>query len=250
MRFIYTIQFLIIFISCNNDANKEKYRSISTTIDFSEYWFTQEYVDTVIEFPNERYIHFTKSDTVIHEEGIFTFMHADFEFWTDDLLVKKLRRAVKYEKTGEDEFAKKIYNSITEDFDSLSKKEWRGDSNGYWRYMTNTSIIYSYAFERINKLDEAIMALKPFLYTPERYGSKIIERYIKLCIQKYGILRVRNELNSASSSLKFVDSTYYKFWGVKVFGAYLDLDIFNSDKITQDRADTIVRRMKIYNLVN
>lgn len=112
---------------------------------------------------------------MIYEEGIFIFMYVDFEFWIDDVLIKKLRRVVKYEKVGEDEFVKKIYNFIIEDFDLLSKKDWRGDFNGYWCYMINILIIYLYVFERINKLDEVIMVLKFFLYIFERYGFKIIE---------------------------------------------------------------------------
>ena len=250
MKFIYIIYFLTILSGCSKENDKALVHSIDTDIDFSEYWFTQEYVDTVIEFPNERYIHFTKSDSVIYEEGIFTFMHADFEFWTDDVLVENLRKAINFEKAGNNRLANKVYNTIIEKFYSLNKRKWRGDSNGYWRHMTNTSIICSYAFERTNKLNEAITVLEPYLYTPERYGSKIIERYIKLCIQKYGLLSVRNELNNASNSLKYVDSTYYKFWGVKVFEAYLDLGILSSDNITRGRADTIVKRMEVYNLVN
>ena len=241
--------------SCTNLESEHDSRTenlIPADQDFDVEDLFYHYVDTVIRYPNEVIIKSTKLDTIIREEGIFTFLKYDFVLNTPDELVECLRRAINFEKASNKRSSKLEYLKIIDIYDRLSKEKYLGDTNGYLEYKINTSIICSNAYEKLGELDKSIAVLEPYMANSEVYGSKILERFIKLCIKKYGIEQVKQELDGCGRTVKYLERpSSYDNWIVEVFGAEIGIHHgIGKDSISTKEASRIVKRMPIYSLIN
>ena len=142
-------------------------------------------------------------DTASMETGIFTYFSYDYPGYKTPIC-EALREAVCHEKDGQIEEARKwhlqILNTIPKWKEGLSIYSCR---NGYLYDCANSTIIFSRAYEGVGEIDSAISIVKPYLANGETYSTKIRERFFELCIMKYGIEDVKNELENATNTTHF-----------------------------------------------
>lgn len=250
------IVLLLLFItSCGQD--KEQQNKYQDKFELTNEYDTLQalyygFVDTLIRYPNEVYIVNSKFDSVIYEYGIFTFLKYDFELSTPKELISEIRQARSFEEKGKTQLAQEKYLQIIGRFKIFENEEYKGDMNGYLEFKINSSILYSYAFEKLNNLDKSIEILTPFLANSEVFGTKIQERFISLCIKKYGIKSVKEEIDKSSSTIRKIHSPIsYDIWVVNIFDAKIGIDNgINTDSVTINEAVKIIEKMNFYYLVN
>jgi hypothetical protein len=208
--------------------------------------------DTIIS-KSDTLIGITTKDTVYKETGIFSYLVYNFPSYLPEKLVDYARKACQFEKVGDRKSAKVYFEKII-DYKRTNRQEdlkYEDDMNFIYQYDDNTSILYSYAYEKLDKLDSAIGILKPLLKNPEVWGCKIQERYVQLCIKKYGKARVKHELDNCGMTIQLLnDGGYYgSSWIVKIFGANVGFYTYFDDPHTPKQAQHSVNKSRYYKLV-
>lgn len=209
--------------------------------------------DTVIRSVDTLKIVNSKLDTTIIETGIFTFLQYDYPLTTPNKLIALTKTAIQFDKQGQKEKAEEFYKSIVNFYLNERPEQLKSfsDMNDYLQYEVNSAILCSYAFEKLGDKENAIKTLQPFLANVEAWNSKIHERYIQLCIDKFGIDKVRAELNNCGKTIKLKkqDSPEKDDWVVYVFGADIGVGkAWETDQISPSKADSLVRQMDFYKL--
>jgi hypothetical protein len=249
-----TLKQIVIFIltiglfSCNQETTKNDLSNNSIdNYDFLETLYHQ--CDTVIETSDTLKIVNLKLDTTIIETGIFTFLQHDYPLTTPQKIINYSRTAIQFYKQGQKEQAKSYFNKVIDFYinDRPEQLKSHSDMNGYLQYEVNSSILCSYAYEKLGDKVNAIKTLQPFLANPEAWNSNIHKRYIQLCIDKFGIEKVRTELNNCGKTIKLKNSDYspeMEDWVVNVFGADIGVEnSFNNEIISSSMADSLIKKM-------
>ena len=253
------IIFIIGLFSCSQRKSQviQKTVDIQKTINIDNDDFLETLYhrcDTVIETKDTLKIINSKFDTIIIETGIFTFLQYDYPLTTPHTLVNQCKMAVQFESKGQHETAIINFNNMVYFYLNDRPEQLKGfsDMNGYLQYEVNSAILCSYAYEKIGDNESALKILQPFLANVEAWDSKIHERYIQLCIDKYGIDKVRTELNNCGKTiiLKKQESPEKDDWVVNVFGADIGVGkAWLTDQISIAQADSLVRQMDFYILI-
>lgn len=209
--------------------------------------------DTVIRAGDTLKILNSKFDTTIIETGIFTFLQYDYPLTTPHKLIDLSKTAIQFDKLGQKEKAEEFYKNIVDFYLYARPEQLKGfsDMNSYLQYEVNSAILCSYAYEILGEKENAMKTLQPFLANVEAWNSKIHERYIRLCIDKFGIDKVRAELNTCGKTIKLKnqDAPEKDDWVVNVFGADIGVGkAWETDDISTSNADSIVRQMDFYKL--
>lgn len=209
--------------------------------------------DTVIRYADTLKIVNSKFDTTIIETGIFTSLQYDYPLTTPSKLIDLSKTAIQLEKNKQNEKAKTIYKKVLNFYIIERPKELNGysDMNSYLQYEVNSAILCSFAYERLGDKDNAIKTLQPFLANVEAWTSKIHERYILLCIDKFGIDKVKTELNNCGKTIKLKkqNSPEIEDWVLNVFGGDIGVGkAWETDQISIVQADSLIRKMDFYKL--
>lgn len=252
MKKIVTLILIIGFYSCNQEKNWGASTNTSVdNYDLLEKLYHQ--CDTVIETADTLKIVNSKLDTIIIETGIFIFLQYDYPLTTPHTLVELAKSAIQFDNHKEKDKAKPFFRDMVDFYNDDRPKELKGfsDMNEYFQYEVNSAILCSYAYERLGESENSIKTLQPFLANTEAWDSKIHERYIQLCIDKFGIDKVRAELNNCGKTIKLKkqDAPEKDDWVVNVFGADIGVGkAWETDHITSSKADSLVRQMDFYKL--
>jgi hypothetical protein len=209
--------------------------------------------DTVIRIADTLKIVNFKLDTTIIETGIFTFLQYDYPLTTPHKLIDLSKTAIDFDRAGQKEKAGELYKNIIDFYINERQEQLKNhsDMNGYLQYEVNSAILCSYAYEKLGKRENSIITLQPFLANVEAWNSKIHERYIQLCIDKFGIDKVRLELNNCGKTIKLKkqDAPEKDDWIVNIFGADIGVGkSFETDQISIKEADSLIRQMDFYRL--
>lgn len=251
-KIVFTFIICPLLTGCRPDKSsiKPETKYITGYQDTAELLFRKSYIDSIVRTTDEVFLYNSFLDTIIHEKGIFTYLHINYPLYTNEELVSDLKKAIELEEQGQYSESKSMYQAVVLRYDELINSVYRGDSNGYWCTMINSSLICSFAYEKLERFDKALNVLRPHIANPETYGSKIIQRFFELCVSKYGRDRVEKELLKAPRTLAYIDSTYYKFWSVEIFDAHLDLNIY--DKLTPSLSDVenLIEEKGWYEFIN
>lgn len=251
-------QILIIILTVGHfSCNQEKKNDVSTNINLDNYDLLEtlyHQCDTIIRIKDTLKIVNSKLDTTIIETGIFTFLQYDYPLTTPHKLIAISKTAIQFDKLGQKEKADEFYKNIIDFYLNERPQQLKrfSDMNGYLQYEVNSAIISSYAYQRLGDIENSIKTLQPFLANVEAWNSKIHERYIQLCIDKFGIDKVRAELNNCGKTilLKKQDAPEKDDWVVNVFGADIGVGkAWETDHITSLRADSLVKQMDFYKLI-
>jgi hypothetical protein len=252
MKQIITIILTIGFFSCNQG----KMENVSKNKNLDNYEFLEtlyHQCDTVIGIADTLKIINTKLDTTIIETGIFTFLQYDYPLTTPHKLIDLYKTAIQFDKQGQNKKAEFFFTKIVDFYlnDRPEQLKNYSDMNGYLQYEVNSAILCSFAYERLGDKEDAIKTLQPFLANTEAWNSKIHERYIQLCVGKFGIDKVRAELNNCSKTIKLKkqNAPEEDGWVVSIFGADIGVGkVWETDQIAIAQADSIIREMDFYKL--
>jgi hypothetical protein len=251
-------QTLIIILTIGLfSCNQAKTEDVSTNKNLDNYDLLETLYyqcDTIIRTADTLKIVNSKLDTTIIETEIFTFLQYDYPLTTPHKLIDLSKSAIQFDKLRQNEKARTLFRSIVNFYLNDRPKQLKNysDMNGYLQYEVNSAILCSYAYERLEDKENAIKTLKPFLANVEAWDSKIHERFIKLCIDKYGIDKVRTELNNCGKRIKLKkqDAPEIDDWVVDVFGADIGVGkAWETDQISIAEADNIIRQMDFYKLI-
>ena len=249
---IITIILTVGLFSCN----QEKKGDVSTNTSFDNYDLLEtlyHQCDTVIETADTLKIINSKLDTTIIETGIFTFLQYDYPLTTPHELITLSKTAIQCDMQKQKEKAETFFRKIVDFYLNERPEQLKkhSDMNGYLQYEVNSSILCSYAYEKLGDTVNAIKTLQPFLANVEAWNSKIHNRYIQLCIDKFGIDKVRTELNNCGKTIKLKeqDAPEMEDWVVNVFGADIGVgNSFNNEAISSSMADSLINEMDFYKL--
>lgn len=241
-----------MLLSCNQSGVRT--RTINSDLDeYDKLETLYHNCDTVIRKIDTVIIVNSKLDTTVTETGIFTYLQYDYPLTTPHKLINHCKSAIQFDKRGEKEKANELFKIVIAFYHNERPVQLKSysDMNGYLQYEVNSAILCSYAYERLGDKKNAITTLQPFLANTEAWNSKIHERFIRLCIGKYGIDKVKAELNSCANTVKFKkqDAPENNDWVVNVFGADIGIgNTFETKQMTIVKADSIVRQMDFYKL--
>lgn len=252
VRQIITIILTIGLFSCNQGKRGE----VSTNKNLDNYDLLETLYyqcDTVIRIADTLKIINSKLDTTIIETGIFTFLQYDYPLTTPHKLIDLSKTAIQLDNQGQKEKAEDFYKDIVDFYINERPQQLKGfsDMNGYLQYEVNSAILCSYAYEKLGDKENSLKTLQPFLANVEAWNSKIHERYIQLCIDKFGIDKVRTELNNCGKTIKLKeqDAPEMEDWVVNVFGADIGVgNSFNNEAISSSMADSLIKEMDFYKL--
>jgi hypothetical protein len=238
-------------------CNKGKHGDVLTNKNLDNYELLETLYyqcDTIIRTGDTLKIVNSKLDTTIIETGIFTFLQYDYPLTTPHKLINLSKTAVQFDNFGQKEKADKFYKNIVDFYLKERPERLKGfsDMNGYLQYEVNSAILCSYAYQRLGYIEKSIKTLQPFLANVEAWNSKIHEKYIQLCIEKFGIDKVRAELSNCGKTilLKKQDAPEKDDWVVNVFGADIGVGkAWENDHITSLKADSLVKQMDFYKLI-
>lgn len=252
MKQIITIILTIVFFSCNQGKMENLSKNKNIDYEFLETLYHQ--CDTVIRAADTLKIINTKLDTTIIETGIFTFLQYDYPLTTSHKLIDLSKMAIQFDNLGQKEKAESFFTKIVDFYinDRPEQTKNFSDMNGYLQYEVNSAILCSFAYERLGDKENAIKTLQPFLANTEAWNSKIHKQYIQLCIDKFGINTVRSELYNCSKTIKLKkqDAPEKDDWVVSIFGADIGVaKAWETEQITIAQADTIIREMDFYKLI-
>lgn len=210
--------------------------------------------DTVIRLPDTLKIINSAYDTTLIETGIFSYLQYDYPMTTPSKVIELSKAADQLDKKGQTAKAIELYRKIIKFYKVERPKqlEYYSDMNGYLQYEVNTGVLCSYAYEKLGDIDNAIKVLQPNLANVEAGHSKIHERYIRLCIDKYGIDKVRTEINNCGKTvqLKKQVSPENDDWVVNVFGADIGIgNVWETNNISASMANHLIRQMDFYKLL-
>jgi hypothetical protein len=249
---ITTLILTIGLFSCNQGKNGDV--STNTSLDNYDLLETLYHqCDTVIETSDTLKIVNFKLDTTIVETGIFTFLQYDYPLTTPNKLIDLSKTAVQFDNQGQKEKAEEFYKDMVDFYINERPKQLKefSDMNGYLQYEVNSAILCSYAYEKLGDKENSLKTLQPFLANVEAWNSKIHERYIQLCIGKFGINKVRAELNNCGRTIKLKkqDAPEKDDWVVNVFGADIGVGkAWETDNISASKADSLVRQLDFYKM--
>jgi tetratricopeptide (TPR) repeat protein len=202
--------------------------------------------DTVIRKNDTLRIINSKYDTTIIETGIFTYLKYYYPTLGPDTVFSLTRKAIALEHLGELAKSREYYRKVVEFYEG-NKPPRFSDTNDYLVYHMDTSIIYSYAYEKLGDLDKAIHVLRPFLANSETYGSEIHQRFIEVCIKKFGAIRVKEEIEKYAPVVHRTDlPVEYEQWAIRIFDA--DLGLGNSP-IQREEALASLKAEEFYQLL-
>lgn len=253
MRQILIVILTIGVISCKQETTKNI--SINKNIDYyDQLEILYHQCDTVIETTDTIKVVNSKLDTTIAETGVFTYLQYDYPLTTPQELINLSKAAIKYSKQGQKEKATALFKNIVDFYLKERPKQLKGfsDMNCYLQYEVNSAILCSYAYESLGDKENAIKTLQPFLANVEAWNSKIHVRYIQLCVDKYGIDKVKEELKNCGKSIKLKkqDSPEIDDWVISVFGAEVGVGkTCETNQISATQADNIVRQLDFYKLI-
>lgn len=220
---------------------------------YEELGFLYYECDTVVRINDTLKIINSKRDTIIVETGIFTFLQYDYPLTTPHKLINLAKTAIQFDNQFQIEEAKNIYEDMIDFYINERPENLKKFScmNGYFQYEVNSGILCSYAYEKLGDLDNSIKVLQPLLANSEAWHSKIHERYIQLCIEKFGIEKVRVELENCGKTVQFKRQNGIKDdWVVNVFGAEIGIgQAWHYEHISPSEADSLVRQMLFYKLI-
>ncbi len=251
-------QTVIIILTIGHfSCNQGKTGDITTNMDLDNYGRLETLYyqcDSVIRTADTLKIVNSKLDTTIIETGIFTFLQYDYPLTTPNKLIDLSKTANQLDNQGQKAEADKFYQSIVDFYLNERPEHLKrfSDMNGYLQYEVNSAILCSQAYERLGEKENAIKTLQPFLANVEAWNSKIHERYIQLCIDKFGIDKVRAELNNCGNTIKLKkqDAPEKDDWVVNVFGADIGVGkAWETENISNSKADSLVRQMDFYKLI-
>lgn len=253
MKQIIIIILTIGLLACNQGKTGE----ISKKEDVDDYYLLEtlyHLCDTVIETEDTLKIVNFELDTIIIETGIFTFLQYDYPLSTPPKLITLSKSAIQFDNLGQKEKAKELYKNIIDFYLHERPQQLKEicDMNGYLQYEVNSAILCSYAYEQLGDKEHSIETLQPFLANVEAWNSKIHKRYIQLCIDKFGIDKVRAELKNCGRTIKLKkqDVIEKEGWVVNVFGA--DIGVakeWDADNISASKADSLVRKFDFYKMI-
>ena len=238
-------------------CNQERKGDVPTNKNLNNYELLETLYyqcDTVIRIPDTLKIVNSKLDTTIIETGIFTFLQFDYPLTTPHKLIYLSKTAIQFDKLGQKEKAEEFYKNIVDFYINERPQQLKGfsDMNGYLQYEVNSAILCSYAYEKLDDKENSIKTLQPFLANVEAWNSKIHERYIQLCIAKFGIDEVSEELDNCGKTIKLKkqDAPEKDDWVVNVFGADIGVGkAWETANISASRADSLVRQLDFYKLI-
>jgi hypothetical protein len=253
VRKILIIILTIGFFSCNQSTQRDV-SQVQNLENSDQLEILYHQCDSIIKVEDTIEIFNSKLDTTIVETGIFSFLQYDYPLSTPNKLIELSKKAVQFERQGEKEKAEKFYTFVIDFYNIVRPQQLKRYTcmNGYLQYEVNSAILCSYAYEKLDDLDNSLKTLQPFLANVEAWNSKIHERYIQLCIDKFGMDKVRVELNNCGRTvhLKNQDEPEKEDWVVVVFGANIGVDMdCENEKISSAQADSIVRQMDFYKLI-
>ncbi len=252
MRWIIVILTATIF-SCNHD----KTRSDITTKGFDRYDLLEvlyHQCDTVIRVNDTVIITNTKLDTTVIETGIFAYLQYDYPLTTPRELIDFSKKAERLEKSGLKVGLEPIYKKVIDFYLEERPEQLKHytDMNSYLQYEVNSAILCSYAYQRIGDNENALKVIQPFLANTEASSCNILKRYIELCIEEFGIVKVRSELNNSGKTihLKKECSPEEDDWVVTIFGAEVGIGkSWETKNITIEQANNIISEMNFSELV-
>lgn len=249
---IITIVLASFFISCSEDEEKKAPEAIlindRSNTDENLYLTCGKLVRTY----DTMWVYNSTLDTVVIDTGIFSKLLYDYPLWVDASVLKLTREALELEKNHEPEKAQELYRKIIENYrGNFPPPLPESDMVSYHRFLGNSAMLYSYAFEKRSNLDEAIRALKRYMVEMDLKQIRIRERYIELLIKKLGKDSVQYELENCSKTVycKKYEFTDYCVWTVKVFGA----DVYIASpleykEMNPETASLILRQQDFYKL--
>lgn len=253
LRQITIIAFAIVLFSCNQEKKGETSASKSPDND-SLFEILYRQCDTVIRVADTLKVVNSKLDTTIVETGIFTFLQYDYPLTTPHKLISLSKAAIQFDDQGQKEKAKGFYEDVVDFYINERPQQLKefSDMNGYLQYEVNSAILCSHAYEKLGDNENSLKALRPFLANVEAWNSRIHERYIRLCIDKFGISKVRAELSNCGKTvqLKRQGAPEKDDWVVNVFGADIGVGkAWEAEQLSPSKADSLVRQMDFYRLI-
>lgn len=253
MRKTIILIFIIGLFSCSQE-NKEDISTnkILDNYDSLEVLYYQS--DTIIRKIDTLIIVNSIFDTTIIETGIFTFLQFDYPLTTPKKIIDFTKSAIQFDKLGQKEKVIELNKKIIDFYLKKRPEELDGFScmNQYMQYEVNSAILCSYAYEKLEDKENAIKILQPYLANGEALSSKIHVRYIQLCVDKFGMNKVKVELKNCGNTLTFKkqDSPVIDDWVVNVFGADIGVGhTFDIDQMSTSQADSLIREMDFYKLI-
>lgn len=244
---------VIGLFSCNQGNMKDlSSNSILNNYDSLEVLYYQS--DTIIRRKDTLIIVNSRFDTTVMEIGIFTYLQFDYPLTTSKKLIYFTKSAIQFDKLGQKEKAIEFYKKTIDFYFKRRPEELEGFScmNQYMQYEVNSAILCSYAYEKLEDKENAIKILQPYLANGEALTSKIHVRYIELCIDKFGMNKVKAELKNCVTTLSFKkqDSPVIEDWVVNVFGANIGVrHTFNKEQMSISQADSVIKEMDFYKLI-
>jgi hypothetical protein len=216
------------------------------------------FADTVIKRHDSVIVINRRLDTTVVETGIFTYLQTSYPVVTPSTLVITTKQAVVAEKAHDTATAAQSYQTAINFYQNVWLKRKEGFENGgfsdlndYYAANVNVSILASYAFEKLGRLAEARAALAPFMANVEAENTRIQEQYVKLCIRQYGKAATRQALEQSGPSIHRLrdQSPESDRWRVSVFGADLGIADVNTDTLSAQAAQALVRQQPFWVLV-
>lgn len=161
------------------------------------------YADSLLSKDDTLIIMNSKYDTTIIETGIISYLFYRYPDHVPFELATYVKNAMAYESGSQILEANSCYLSVVDYYRNEHKRNLQKFSctNGYLAYNVNSGILYSYAFEKLGDIDNALEVLMPYMANIETRSSKIKQRYIELCLKKYGRDKVITALDSASTTI-------------------------------------------------
>lgn len=207
------------------------------------------YIDTVCRHGDTMILESRTFDTIIVETGIFSYLQYDYANFLPDRLIGIARTAVAIDRVAGPKAAGRAYRKVI-DFDK-SYTEHFSDGGLHKNYIVGEAILRSYAHERLGSPDSAIYALRPHQAYIEAYHTRITDRYISLCIKRYGREQTQAELRRGLQHIHRIDmDPKYEPWAISVFGAQLPIrgaEVSLSPSV--QRADSTLRTESWYALL-
>ncbi len=253
MKQIIVIILTIGLLSCNQ--KKAEYTTLCENLNDCDLLETLYHrCDSVIWLTDTLKILNSKLDTTIVETGIFTFLQYDYPLTTPHKLICLSKKAVQCENQRQIKNAEDLFIDIIDFYlnERPEQLENFSDLNEYLQYEVNSAILCSYAYEKLEEKEKSLRVLQPYLANVEARNSKIHKRYILLCIDKYGIEKVKAELNNCGKTIKLkqTNAPEKDDWVVNLFGAEVGIGkSWETDQISSTSADSIVRQLDFYKLV-
>jgi hypothetical protein len=214
--------------------------------------------DTIIRRNDSLLIVNTRRDTVIIETGIFPYLQYDYPLNTPYAPLALTRQAMTAEKNGNQAEAARYYQTVADYFQYqwLTRKDGFenggfSDMNDLLAHNVNVRLLASNAYEKLGKLPEAAAVLSQYMANVEAEDSKIQQRYVELCIKRYGKAATRRALDTSGRTIRHAadEAPEKDYWCITLFGAPMSVVDFNTDTLTTQAVQQLVWQQPYYKLV-